>query len=167
MRSIGIRVEPKEIHYTIFENEAKENGEISYYTSSLIVPVSMKDDVPRLLSYIRTNLFSIICENEVIYAGIRTIENISDNTNVFRANIEGVIQELFSNSTVINYFTGGLGTISSMLQTNISEVRLCAEGKKELFDLDWSVTGKKKNLRESLLAGLAARTLVGEVGKID
>ncbi|WP_422122335.1 hypothetical protein DHX103_11025 [Planococcus sp. X10-3] len=167
MRSIGIRVEPKEVHYTIFDNEEKENGEISYYSGSLVVPVSMKDDIPRLLSYIRTNIFSIICENEVIYAGIRTIENISDNTNIFRANIEGVIQELFSNSTIIEYYAGGLGTIASMLKTNVSDVKLCAKGKIDLFELDWSVTGKKINQRESLLTCLAARTLAEGAEKID
>lgn len=149
MKSIGVRVEPTKINYTILD---KENSEL--YSESLNIPKVMEDDVPRQLSFIRTTLYSIICEYDVKYAGLRTAEGSTQNLNIFRINIEGVIKELFSDSTIESYFTGTLNSMASRLEVTVDELKSCIDGKTELFDIKWSEISKNK--RESVLASLAA-----------
>lgn len=147
--AIGIRVSPKEIFYIIIE---KNNDEIKYTNQKLIVPKAI--DFPRKLSYIRTTLYSLICEYEVTQAGLRTAEGLAQ-TNIERVNIEGVIQELFSNSTVESYFAGTSTSIASRLQTTNKEIIECCKGKSNFYNVDgWE--DLNNNYRESYLAALAA-----------
>lgn len=60
MKSIGIRVSPKCIFYSIVE---VENGGFKFNSEKLFVPQST--DFPFTLSFIRTNLFSIIQEYNI------------------------------------------------------------------------------------------------------
>ncbi len=145
---IGIRVTPTQIFYTIIDNEGNYENDI------LVVPAALDD--PRKLSFIRTTLISIISEYNITTAGLRTAEGINkQNINLFRVNIEGVIQELFSNSTVETYFSGTLTSIASRLKSTNKIIKECCKGENNLFQIDdWD--SMNQNHRESLLTCLAA-----------
>ncbi len=158
MKSIGIRVEPKEIIYTIMS----EDG---FSIQSLTLPKALNNDVPRQLSFIRTTLFSLICEYQIEYAGLRTAEGNAQTLNLFRINVEGVIQELFSDSTVKKYFAGTLTSIGSRLGKKSTEIKDCRDGKFNFFNVEgWDRLNPKK--RESYLAALAVLPR-DEDGEID
>lgn len=148
--AIGIRVSPQEIFYTIIE---KQDDKQSYFIEKVVVPKAI--DFPRKLSYIRTTLFSLICEYNVTRAGLRTSEGSAQTLSIERVNIEGVIQELFSNSTVESYFTGTSTSIGSRLDSTRTDIKECYEGKKNLFEVEgWE--SMNDNYRESYLAALAS-----------
>ncbi|YCI79297.1 hypothetical protein M1D47_12400 [Bacillus sp. R1-10] len=154
-KSIGIRVTPKEIFYTILELREKEEIPFLFNTQKLIVPKAMSDDIPRQLSFIRTTLFSIICEYNVEFAGIRTAEGSAKTYSVFRHNIEGVIQELFADSTVKEYFSGTLTSLAARFDTKSTVVKDCVSGEKNLFNINnWNKYNS--NQRESILSAIAA-----------
>lgn len=149
-KAIGIRVSPKEVFYTII---VKKNGKIEISSQKLIVPKAI--DFPRQLSYIRTMLYSLICEYDVTKAGLRTAEGSAQHPSVERFNIEGVIQELFSNSTVESYFAGTSTSIAARLKTKNSDITKCYKGKSNIFNVDgWEKLNNQ--FRESYLAALAA-----------
>ena len=147
--AIGIRVSPKEIYYTIFKYDEQRN--LDYFNESLIIPKAL--DIPRKLSYIRTTLYSLICEYGITNAGLRIVEGNSNNNDPFRINVEGVIQELLANSTVDTYFTGRLDTIGSKFKQNKTIMKQCREGEVNLF----RITGwdKMDKTIESFLVGYA------------
>lgn len=150
MRAIGIRVEPKQICYTIiFENN-------EWVNESLIVPKALDTDTPRQLSFIRTTLHSIIKEHDIKLAGLRTAEGSARTIDRFRITIEGVIQELLSDSEIKYYFTGTLNSISSRLDTDVKLIRECINHNKNAFEVHgWD--SLNKNERESFLTALAAK----------
>ncbi|MGN4739052.1 hypothetical protein [Bacillus cereus] len=144
---IGIRVTPKKIYYTIINEKGYENDVLN-------VPTAL--DPPRQLSFIRTTLLSIICEYKITHAGLKTAEGLGKKSiNFFRLNIEGVIQELFSDSTVKSYFAGTSTSIASRLKSTNKIVTECCKGNNNAFDIaDWNRLNQYH--RESLLACLAA-----------
>lgn len=156
MRAIGIRVSPTKIFYTIILEDKKIIHE------SLTVPKALDNDIPRQLSFIRTTLHSIICEYEIHYAGIRTIEGNANTWNRFRINLEGVIQELFSDSTILDYFTGTKSSIQSRLKMSNVEINECISGVSNTYSVDnWDSINK--NHRESFLVAKSALSSVGRV----
>ncbi|MGW5983399.1 hypothetical protein ACWFOP_23855 [Bacillus mycoides] len=159
-RAIGIRVSPTEVYYTILE--ANEEGQLEFINESLIIPKAL--DVPRKLSYIRTSLYSLICEHGITKAGLRIVEGNSQNIDTFRVNIEGVIQELLANSTVNYYFTGRLDTIGSKFKKNKSIMKQCCNAQNNIFNIPrWEKL--HKNHRESFLVGYATIYREYEVGE--
>ncbi|MFD2628768.1 hypothetical protein [Oceanobacillus kapialis] len=148
MRAIGIRVEPQQIFYTIIFEDGTHNIE------SLVIPKSLDTDKPRQLSFLRTTLYSVICEYDVKLAGLRTAEGSARTANTFRINIEGVIQELFSGSTIEHYFTGTITSMASRLKKDSTKIKKCIKDGNNLFNVEgWeSLT---RNKRESFLAALA------------
>lgn len=161
MRSIGIRVTPKIIYYTIatIEKDGFSIGEEG--VESIIVPKSM--DVPQKLTYIRQTLFSIINEFNVTSAGIRITEYNARRSNADRLNIEGVVQELLANSTVLDYMLGTINVLSKFTGINNKEL---SESLKEGTPIeDYEISGwqsMKKEERESLITALAALSLEKE-----
>jgi hypothetical protein len=150
IKGIGLRVTPSEIYYTVVsENESRAG---TYFNEVLCVPKAL--DIPRQLSFIRTTLFSLICEHHISEAGLRTAEGSAQQANVFRLNLEGVIQELFSNSTITNYFTGTLTSMAARLGTTNTKLKECCEGVNLFGVTDWDTMSKHH--RESYLAALAA-----------
>lgn len=147
--AIGIRVTPKNIFYTIILDDEKITHD------NLIIPEALENDTPRRLSFIRTTLHSIICEYDIKYAGIRTTEGNAPSWNRFRINLEGVIQELFSDSTIVSYFTGTKTTIQSRLRISTTEITTCIDGSSNIYHVDgWESTNQ--NHRESFLVAKAA-----------
>lgn len=149
MRSIGIRVSPTVIFYTIILEDKKITHE------SLIIPKALINDIPRLLSFVRATLHSVICEYDIKYAGIRNIEGNARTWDRFRINLEGVIQELFSGSTIVSYFTGTKSSIQSRLGISTVEINDCIKGDSNIYHVDnWE--SLNSNHRESFLVAKSA-----------
>lgn len=149
MKSIGIRVSPKVIYYTIFDNQKNQ-----YYCDKLLVPLSLS--TPNKLRYIRTNLQSIILESKIIYAGIRLTESTSQNIDIFRINIEGVIQELFSNSSIEKYFIGNISSIGKYLNLPPKEVKKLIDNNEQ-FSKHFHIENKLlKEEKECYIVATAA-----------
>lgn len=157
MASIGIRVTPNEIFYSIVENE--EEGYDIISVSSIKIPKAL--DTPCKLSYARNTMGTIIKQYKINNAGIKLIEGnarSSFNSNTFfRLNLEGVIQELFANSSVEKYLLGVASNISSILNIKSKPV------KEMVVDLgiddDFKTDDEKKlndENKESIVVAIAA-----------
>lgn len=156
MKSIGIRVHPKLIYFTIVEFSGEELSLSSEVVEKIIVPVAL--DTPNQLAFIRQTLISIITEFGIETAGIRITEPIAKNVNFQRLNIEGVIQELLANSTVENYLVGTISTMSKHLYLKQKELSRSFKEKTPPTDYEflsmWSTL--KKEEKESLMMAIAA-----------
>lgn len=159
MKAIGIRVQAKKIFYSIVEETESEYNLLAI--EKFEVPMALL--MPDRLSYIRTSFTSIIKEFNVTNAGIRIAE-ISKNVNngvIERTYIEGVLQELLSNCSVINYFSGRKNTIAKLLKMNQTEVTSIMDANESLFTFeDWNEY--KKEEREAIVAGFASIRLGGQ-----
>lgn len=159
MKAIGIRVQAKQIYYSIVEETDAEYNIMAI--EKFTVPIALP--MPDRLSYIRTSFKSIIKEFDVSNAGIRIAE-LGQNINngvIERAYMEGVLQELLSNCSVNNYFSGRKNTIARLLRTNQKEITSYMDAEKSLFEFDnWS--DYKKEEREAIVAGFASIQLGGE-----
>ena len=156
MRYIGIRVTPNDIYYSIIEG--KENSFNVISISNIKIPKALK--VPERLSYIRNLLITIIEQYSIQYAAIRVIEGSAmGNVNgsiLFRVNLEGVVQEVFADSTIKDYILACNSNVSSILKTSsrvITDIAIELE-LKDKFKTD---NGKVLNeeSRESLVVAIA------------
>lgn len=156
-KAIGFRVTPTEIYYSILANVEEEYEIISI--SKLKIPVSI--DLPSQLSYIRNTISTIISQYQICYAGIKLIEGNArtsvNNSLIFRFNLEGVLMELFSNSTIRNYFLGVASNISSVLKVKKGTAQ---EMLAEMIDIDNYKTDDNKKVsaeyKEAVIVALAA-----------
>lgn len=112
--SIGIRVANEEIFYTIIEKNEKANEIISI--SSIKIPKAL--ETPESLSYIRNTIITMIQLYNINLAAIRPIEPVAKQSskNNLRINMEGVIQELFANSSIERYILGTSANVSSIFK---------------------------------------------------
>ena len=103
MISMGIRVKKTKVNFCIVE---EKDDSIEILTISDVVGPEVLD-VPTMLSFIRSTLITIILQYKVSVAAIRVVEPIAkSNVDLLRVNIEGVIQEALSNSSVEKYYIG-------------------------------------------------------------
>lgn len=154
MRSIGIRVTPKVIYFSIAEKNASNPQQIDLLTiDSLIVPKALIP--PKKLNFIRTTIISILLEYGVCYAGIRITEFNSQNLDIFRLNVEGVVQEVLANSTVEKYFCGTISTIASLLGESSQDIKSYFSADLVYASLkEWDKYQKEE--RESIITAIAA-----------
>nr|WP_297940054.1 hypothetical protein [uncultured Lachnoclostridium sp.] len=151
MNCIGIRVLPKVVYFTVIEYQ--DNNVSILTVDKLVAPASL--EMPDKLSYIRTTMFSVINEYNVSNAWMRRMEDNSQNINIDRAYIEGVIQELISNCTIEKYFSGKKSQIASYLNMTSKDVEDNFSGNSNKFSIDdWEQY--KKEERESILCALTA-----------
>lgn len=157
MKAIGIRVKAKDIVYCVVE-ERSEGGEICCYilaNEKLIVPQAL--EMPDRLSYVRTSFESIIKEYGVKNAGIRIAEMSSmvNSSIIERTYLEGVIQELLSNCSVDNYFSGRKNTIARLLKSDQKTIGSYIDGETALYGFDnWD--DYTKDEKEAIVAGFAS-----------
>ncbi|UOQ47754.1 hypothetical protein MUN88_17120 [Gracilibacillus caseinilyticus] len=156
MYSIGIRVLPTKktpkIYYAVVKIDGDEFEVVR--NSFLNIPVSI--DVPEQLAFIRTNFLAIILEFEVTHAGLRISESIAQTPSVYRMHIEGVIQELFANSSIQKYSVLKIPQMSRLLEDK--HIKDYIEAKKIFAeDNDWK--SYKQEERESILASVASSCL--------
>lgn len=157
MASIGIRVTPNEIFYSIVDEE--DDGYEIISISNVKVPKALDD--PCKLSYVRNTIATIIKQYKVTNAGIKLIEgNATTSANLstfFRINLEGVILELFANSTIEKYLLGVAPNIASILEIKSKPVKEMAEDLG-IDDSCKTDNGKKLNEqnKESVVVAIAA-----------
>lgn len=149
MSKLGIRVAPKQVTFSIVEN----NNEQVINIESLKVPAALS--APETLKYIRYNILDIIREYDVEHAGIRTIESSSQRRSIERIQIEGVIQEAFASSPVKDYYVGQISNISKRAKIRRTDFKKYIDG-----DLDYERIENWKDLsreqREATLCALGA-----------
>lgn len=155
MKSIGIRVTPSTVYFSIIESQ--DNNSFAILTvDKIIVPKALKE--PQQLSFLRNTLISIINEYNVINAGVRLTEPNAQQINFFRINIEGVIQELFANSSIEKYFCGAISKIASLLEENRTDISKYFDGEEDFAEIDdWG--NYKREERESIVTAVAALSL--------
>jgi len=157
MNAIGFRVSPNEIYYSIVRQNGEQNEVLSI--SSLKIPVSI--GVSEQLSFIRKTFDTIISQFDISFAGIKLIEGNArtsiSNSLIFRFNVEGVLMELFTNSTVKNHFMGVSSNIASTLSV---EKKKPHEMLDDIMDLTEVVsdTGKRitSEQKEAIIVALAS-----------
>jgi hypothetical protein len=152
LKTLGIRVEPKCVHYSVVEYS---DDLIAFKTvDSLTVPLAL--DIPRSLSFIRTSLISLIEEYEITKAGIKVLEGNTQSLakSKFRLNVEGVIQELFANSTVNDYVCLTKNSLASLLEANVEAITELIEGNRNDLEIEnWE--DYQKNQREAIITAIA------------
>ncbi|AKR36843.1 hypothetical protein COA05_14470 [Bacillus thuringiensis] len=135
MYSIGIRVfaqkdKPGKIYYAVIKKH--EDGELELINSSYLnIPIALA--VPEQLAFIRTNFLALITQYNIKKAGLRVTETIARKPLVYRMNIEGVLQELFANSSIEEYGLINIAKMSKALSISMPEIKLYID-KKEIFD---------------------------------
>jgi hypothetical protein len=149
MNILGIRVEPKKTTFVVIE----ANQEVFRVINNEVIKVPAALDFPEKLKYIRNCVLDILREYSVNIAGIRVTEGNSQNMDITRLQIEGVIQEAFSSSDVEQYFTGRKTSISARLSINTDDFDEIVKGKKvyEILD-DWQLLSNQYSREAGLVA---------------
>ena len=151
-RAIGIRVTPKIVYYAVVETLPPEAIEL-LTVGSLPVPFAL--ELPDRLSFVRTTLLDIIAEFEVARAGIRLIEYTAKRIPIERVNLEGVIQELLSSSSVEGYFAGAIARIAGLLgEPDRTRIKQYFEGEDFMGVEDWRKRASEE--REAIVTAVAA-----------
>lgn len=149
---LGIRVEPKSVSYAIIK---AENDQYNIEQIDIIkIPAALR--TPEQLKYVRNTILDIVNQHNISFAGIRVAEGNSQNMNIERVYIEGVIQESFSSCNVKSYFVGRKISISSRLGIDNTIYDEYVSGKTN-FDLvtNW-VKATNNNKREATLVAMGA-----------
>ncbi len=144
MITIGLRASPTEITFAIFDARAKRIINVE----EIKIPAAFT--MPEALKYVRSNLLDVLREYAVEQAGIRATEPTAQNPSTERIQIEGVIQEAFASSNLVNYYVGLIASISSKIGIDRSEFKPLVEGK------DYPVEGWKSLTRAGREAVLTA-----------
>ncbi|EMH8124538.1 MULTISPECIES: hypothetical protein [Klebsiella] len=142
MRILGVRAAPKETSFVVFCTEERA------FKCVDVVNIPQTLTIPEKLKYIRNSILDILREYSVDTAAIRVAESNTQNLNIERLYIEGVIQETFASSNVAQYYTLRKNGICSRLgittaQFNDDEIRGI-----QLSDYD-------ANTKEAILSALA------------
>lgn len=150
MKSIGISVTPTEIYFVIGLN--KEEALLPVKTGKIRVPMALP--VSLRLRYVRTMVIDLINIHKVNRAGIRLSDPVSANVSSERIQIEGIMQELLSSSTVEAYFTGTTTLMAHEMHFPV-DLTDFVSGKVSPEGLESWENFKKREEREAILACLA------------
>lgn len=152
LRSIGIRVSPTVIYFSVAENSSDEELTL-LVVDKIVNPKAL--ETPEQLKYIRNTLNDIIHEFQVTRACIRIPEATTRNPSIQRTYIEGVIQELFASSPIEKYLVGQISNISAYLNIPRTDFKPLAQGKQVFLEMeDWNEL--KAEERESILASVCS-----------
>lgn len=97
MRTLGVRVAPKVASFIVYCSKEKE------LKCADVINIPQTLNIPEQLKYIRNNILDILREYDVSLAAIRVCEANSRNPSIERLYIEGVVQEAFSSSNIMDY----------------------------------------------------------------
>ncbi len=150
--SIGIRVKPEAVIYSIIKEEGEDREII--LIDKVNVPIAL--EVPEQLKFIRSTFLDIIFENQVNLACIRITEPTAQKISIERINIEAIMQELIASSSIEKYYVGQISTISAKLGIARENFKPLIDSKAkdcEFFN-GWNKYNKEQ--KESLLAALSA-----------
>ena len=158
MNTLGIRVTPSEIYYSIYNSQIKKI-ELKVFKRANYL------EVPDFLKYVRYNFLDILSAKKIEIVIIKKIEFMAKNINFDRIYIEGVIQEALSSSDVTNYFIETKATFLNQIkkfQPNIKEIKQILKNKEDFSNLvkDFVDINEIKNtneeIREAILASVLA-----------
>lgn len=149
--SIGIRVKPDEVLFTVV---SEEEAEIELkLIDKIIVPKAL--ETPEQLKFVRGTLKDIINENRVTVGCIRISESTARSISYPRVYLEGVIQELIASSSIEKYFIGRIANISAYLDIPRDKFKVLANGEEKFRDLEiWDDLSLES--RESVLSAFSA-----------
>ena len=158
MKTLGIRVTPSKIYYSIYDSELKKIDIKIFKKANYL-------EIPDFLRYVRYNFLDILSSNKINFVTIKKIEPTSKNISFDRIYIEGVIQESLSSSDVIKYF---IETKSSFLNhvkkvnSNIKDIKYLLKNKdnfnnfiNEFVNINILETTDEES-REAILASIFA-----------
>lgn len=149
MKTIGIRVEPSALTFVIFDTEA--NSIIN--VEKIKIPKALA--VPQSLKYVRINLLDVLREYEVEQAGIRVTESNSQTLNIPRIQIEGVILEAFSSSSLKKYVCGQISSLSKLLGFDRADFKRYVDGTLTYAEVEnWDSFSKVE--KEACFAAIGA-----------
>lgn len=149
-RSIGIRVKPQNIFYSIIKD--CDNEKEIVLLDNVYVPIALQ--MPEKLKFIRSTFLDIIDENQVNLACIRVTESSAQTISIERTYIEAIIQELIASSDIEKYYVGQISNISSKLKIARNDFKKIIESERCDFFESWNKYNKEQ--KESLLAALSA-----------
>jgi hypothetical protein len=149
-RAIGIRVEPKAMHWAIVEGTCAEP--ILVDSATISVPKTYSE--AQTLSWLRGRAKELVLRHKPKAAAIKYTEQIArggggDSARV-RCRIEGVILQLFDEEQ-LEIFTGNFRRLSGQMGSKSAKQYI---GGEDLRGLDWA--GHSTLRREAILAGVAA-----------
>lgn len=148
MITIGIRATPKVIYYAIVDTQDSSIVTID----EIVIPLAF--ETHDALKYVRSNVLDILREYKVERAGVRTTEPSSQQKNIDRIQIEGVIIEAFASSGLKNYYYGQISTIAARIGKNRDELLPMIDGTAEVDIQNWADISKEK--REAVLCAMGA-----------
>jgi Holliday junction resolvasome RuvABC endonuclease subunit len=154
MVSIGFRASPSRVTYAIVRGSAADGFQL---VSTSVVNVPPALEAPRQLQFVRTALLDIMDEYGTTRAGLRTVENVAKTKNVFRMNLEGVIQELLASSTVEHFEAAAVTRMAALLGygRDVKAVKRLIDGEAAPeLSANWSAL--RADEREAVLIAVAA-----------
>jgi len=149
MRTIGIRVAPKDVMFAIYDSDTQAIINVE----AIKVPLAFT--IPDALKYIRTNLLDVLREYEVSRAGVRITESNARNPSFERIQIEGVIQEAFASSSLKHYYVGQISSISAKIGIERSNFKKYVNGQLD-FERVENWTSFTDNQKEAVFCALGA-----------
>lgn len=148
MITIGIRAAPKVVSFAIYDAENKSIINVE----EIKIPAAF--DTPDALKYLRSNLLDILREFNISKAGIRATEPNSQNRDIMRIQMEGVIQESFASSDLQGYYVGHISSITSRLGIPRTDFKSLVDGEKAPDIENWNAMSKAQ--REAILCAMGA-----------
>jgi hypothetical protein len=150
LNTIGIRVSPSEVTFSIFDTV--ENSIINI--EEIAIPNALT--VPEKLKYIRCNILDVLREYEVKKAGIRLSEPSARQINLERIQIESVILEAFASSNLDDYYYGAISTIAAKNNITRQNIKPLVKGETNHEAIEnWQELSEKE--REAVLTAIGAR----------
>ena len=156
--SLGVRVEPTKIHYSVFDINSNE----FVIVESLLVPQAL--NLPEALKYIRNNILDLIEEYNISLAAIRVTENNVKSLNVMRLYLEGVLLETFASNKKIeyrSYILSQLAKVFNCSSRDLKDIRDSTSLSVEIEKLNFDFTDFHKNEREAMFVSVAIASEVG------
>ncbi|KMV67904.1 hypothetical protein AI29_11090, partial [bacteria symbiont BFo2 of Frankliniella occidentalis] len=147
MKLLGVRAAPKEASFVVYCTELQKFVCIDYIKIPLVL------EMPEKLKFIRNNILDILREYNVDKACIRVAESNSQNLNIERLYIEGVIQEALSSSNVTQYKNSRQKSICSSLGLDSKSFKEITKGNRQFRDIDTSEYDVNTN--EAILSALS------------
>lgn len=149
MKTIGLRVSPSEVTFSIFDTV--ENSIINI--EEIAIPNALT--VPERLKYIRCNILDVLREYGIQKAGIRLSEPTAKQVNIDRVQIESVIQEAFASSSLDDYYYGAISTIAAKNDIERQNIKLLIKGDMDHETIEnWQELSEKE--REAVLTAIGA-----------
>ena len=149
MITIGIRANPKQIIFALYDKEEDEMINVE----AIKIPVAL--EVPEGLKYARNMILDVLREYKVERGGLRVTEAVAQTPNIQRLQIEAVIQEAFASSSLEKYYLGQISNISSRIGIDRADFKLLIDGIQTYKPVkDWKSFSKEE--REAILTALGA-----------